>query len=397
MRQIFRQRLQFRDQRGSVLPLAMIILLILSAVLSGLALLTGQEPLVAGNHLTLAQAQAMAEAAIERALWALSNPDSPDGIAWPAPAPAPYDGSRFIAVVTESGAALGGFRLAVTGEGDRQRQVVATGLVPGDDGPLGRARQEISATVIRLRFPDPPAGLTVRGDLVLGSGVSVDAAGYGSCEPVAGTWSTGSTTLEPGSQVRGSAGAVATPNEPSVDFAEHQSPDLFDQRSFTPAELNALKAVARARGAYFRGSATFDTTRPLPDGLVFVDTVGGRPITADTPVTELATVSIGDGAGSGPGGVFRGWIVANGSVSISGSAAVEGLVYAADRFSQTGGARLTGAAMAGHVRSTTPSLVDARPVSGAALIGRCEAGQTGGGKLPQRWLVKPGTYREAAS
>lgn len=56
MRQIFRQRLQFRDQRGSVLPLAMIILLILSAVLSGLALLTGQEPLVAGNHLTLAQA-----------------------------------------------------------------------------------------------------------------------------------------------------------------------------------------------------------------------------------------------------------------------------------------------------------------------------------------------------
>jgi hypothetical protein len=264
VRQIFRQRLQFRDQRGSVLPLAMIILLILSAVLSGLALLTGQEPLVAGNHLTLAQAQAMAEAAIERALWALSNPDSPDGIAWPAPAPAPYDGSRFIAVVTESGAALGGFRLAVTGEGDRQRQVVATGLVPGDDGPLGRARQEISATVIRLRFPDPPAGLTVRGDLVLGSGVSVDAAGYGSCEPVAGTWSTGSTTLEPGSQVRGSAGAVATPNEPSVDFAEHQSPDLFDQRSFTPAELNALKAVARARGTYFRGSATFDTTRP-PD------------------------------------------------------------------------------------------------------------------------------------
>ena len=385
-----------RQQNGTVLPLAMIILLILSAVLSGLALLAGQEPVVAGNHLMIAQAQAMAEAGVERALWALTNPGSPDGIAWAATAPAPYDGSRLMTVATD-GAILGGFRVVVTGEGDRQRQIVATGLVPGDNGPLGRARQEISATAIRLRFPSPPAGLTVRGDLVLGGGVSVDAAGYGSCGPAAGTWSTGATTIGPGSQVQGNTGADTLFNELSADILEHQSPDLFDERSFTAMELNALKAVARARGTYFQGSATFDTTRPLPDGLVFVDTVGGHPITAETPVTELATVSIGDGAGAGPGGVFRGWIVANGSVSIFGSAALEGLVYAADRLSQTGGARLIGAAMAGHVRSTTPSLVDARPVSGAALIGRCEVGQTGGGKLPQRWLVKPGTYREATS
>ena len=375
----------------------MIILLILSAVLTGLALLAGQEPLVAGNHLMIAQAQAMAEAGIARALWALSNQDSPDGIAWSTPAAAPYDGSRFIAVATESGAVLGGFRLAVTGAGDRERQIVATGLVPGDDGPLGRARQEISATAIRLRFPEPPAGLTVRGDLVLGSGVSVDATAYGSCGPVAGTWSTGSTTLEPGSQVQGSSGAVATPNEPSADFPEHQSRGVFDERSFTPMELSALKAVARARGTYFRGSAAFDATRPLPDGLIFVDTADGRPISEATPVAEMAAVSIGTGAGTGPGGTFRGWIVANGTVSIGGSIAVEGLVYAADRFVQTGAARLTGVAMAGHIRSTTPSLVDARPGRGPALVGSCEAGRTGGGKLPQRWLVKPGSYREAAA
>lgn len=396
MKHPLRGSFQFRNQRGTVLPLAMIILLILSAVLAGLALLAGQEPVVASNHLMIAQAQAMAEAGVERALWALSNPDSPDGIAWSAIAPAPYDGSRFIAVATDGGATLGGFRVAITGEGDRQRQIVATGLVPGDAGPLGRARQEISATAIRLRFPSPPAGLTVKGDLVVGTGASVDAAGYGSCGSVAGTWSSGATTLGPGSQVQGNAGAETIVNEPSVDFLEHQSPDLFDDHAFTAMELSALKAVARARGTYFQGSATFDTTRPLPDGLVFVDTVGGRQITADTPVAELATVSIGDGAGNGPGGAFRGWIVANGSVSISGSAVIEGLVFAADRFSQTGGARLIGAAMAGHVRSTTPSLVDARPASGAALVGHCEAGQTGGGKLPQRWLVKPGSYREAA-
>ena len=43
-----------------MLPLAMLILLILSAVLASLALLAGQEPIVARNHLMIAQAQAMA-------------------------------------------------------------------------------------------------------------------------------------------------------------------------------------------------------------------------------------------------------------------------------------------------------------------------------------------------
>ena len=378
-----------------MLPLAMLILLILSAVLASLALLAGQEPIVARNHLMIAQAQAMAEAGIERALWALSNPGSPDGIAWAAPASAPYDGSRFITVAAEDGAVLGGFRLAVTGDGDSQRQIVATGLVPGDQGPLGRARQDVSATAIRLRFPNPPAGFTVRGDLTLGNGVSVDAAGYGSCGPVAGTWSMGTTNLGPGSQVQGNTGSAIS-NEPSVDFLEHQSPDVVDQGSLTPMELSALKAVARARGTYFQGDTTFDATRRLPDGLVFVDTAGGQPIAEITPLTELATVSIADAAGTGPGGVFRGWVVANGSVSISGSAAIEGLVYAADRVSLTGAARVTGAVIARHVRTTVPSLIDSRPASGAALVGSCEAGQTGGGKLPPRWLVKPGSYREAA-
>ena len=155
------------DQRGAVLPIAMLILVVLSAVLLGLSSLTGQEPLIAGNHVMIAQAQALAEAGLERARWALSTPESADGIAWSGAAAAPYDGSAFLGVTTESGAMLGGFRLTVSGEGDRQREVTAIGLVPGDAGPLGRARQDITATLSRLRFPVPPAGLTVRGDLTI--------------------------------------------------------------------------------------------------------------------------------------------------------------------------------------------------------------------------------------
>ncbi len=384
-----------RDQRGAVLPLAMLSLLVLSAVLVGLSLLTGQEPLVAGNHVMIVQAQALAEAGLERALWALSMPDSPNGIPWSVPAVAPYDGSELIGVATELGTRLGGFRVTVSGNGDRQRQVAAVGLVPGDSGPLGRARQDISATAIRLRFPSSPAGIAVRGGLEVGAGVTVDARADGSCGDRAGTWSVGVTAIGAGAQIQGRTGDTGIPNE-TADIQQQQAPTLFDELTFTAAELQALKAVARVRGTYYQGTVTFDAARRMPDGLIFVDTVSGQPISQVTPEGDLARVSIGDGAPLAPGGAFRGWVIVNGSLSLGGTIKVQGLVYAADRLIQTGAARLVGAAMAGHVRSSTPSLIDARPVAGAALTWSCETGRTGGGTIPQRWLVKPGSYREAA-
>lgn len=383
-----------RDQRGAVLPLAMLILVVLSAVLLGLSLLTGQEPLIASNHVMIVQAQALAEAGLERASWALSTPESADGIPWSGTAAAPYDGSGFLGVATESGAMLGGFRLTVSGEGDRQREVAAVGLVPGDIGPLGRARQTITATLIRLRFPAPPAGLAVRGDLTIGDGVTIDARADGSCGDRAGTWSSGVTTAGAGAQIQGRNGDAAIPNEPT-DMHQQQPAGAFDALAFSAAELQALKAVARVRGTYYQGAVTFDSSRRIPDGVVFVDTGSGQPITDATPATDLAAVSIGDGA-AGPGGSFRGWIIVNGSLSIGGDVTIQGLAYVADRLSQTGAARLLGAAMAGHVRTTTPSLVDSRPAGDAALVWSCEAGRTGGGRIPQRWMVKPGSYREVA-
>lgn len=383
-----------RDQRGAVLPLTMMILVVLSVVLIALSGLTGQEPLIASNHVMVVQAQALAEAGLERALWALSTPESADGIPWSAKAPAPYDGSAFLGVATESGALLGGYRLTVTGEGDRQREVTVVGLVPGDVGPLGRARQDISATLIRLRFPAPPAGLSVRGGLTIGDGVTIDARADGSCGDRAGTWSSGVTTTAAGAQIHGRSGDTAIPNEPT-DIRQEQPVGVFDDLAFSAAELLALKAVARVRGTYYQGAVTFDAARRIPDGVIFVDTGSGQPITDATPGGDLATVTIGDGA-AGPGGVFRGWIIVNGSLSIAGDVTLRGLTYVADRLSQTGVARLVGATMVGHVRTATPSLVDARPAGDAAVAWSCEEGRTGGGLIPSRWMVKPGSYREVA-
>ena len=384
-----------QDQRGAVLPLAMLSLLVLSAVLLGLSLLSGQEPLVARNHMAIAQAQAIAEAGLDRALSALSTPEAPDGIGWTAAAPAPYDGSRLIAVAID-GVPLGGFRVTVSGTGDRQRQILATGLVPGDSGPLGRARQDISATAIRLRFPSPPAGIAVRGNLQIGPGVVVDASEDGACGNRAGTWSSGMTSLSAGSQVGGRGGDPTGPNG-ELDVQQYQDVGAFDERAFDASELSALKAVARARGTYYRGHVSFDSTRPIPDGLIFVDTVSGQPLAEGTPDSDLALVNVGDGAAAGPSGIVRGWIIVNGTLSLGGSVTLEGFAFAADRFTQTGAARILGAAMAGHVRSTSPSLIEARPTTGPAVAWNCETGRTGRGLIPQRWTVKPGTYREAAS
>jgi len=383
-----------RNQHGAVLPLAMVSLLVLSAVLLGLSLLSGQEPLAARNHMMMAQAQAMAEAGLHHALWALSTPAAAGGVPWSAPAPVPFDGSRLIEVAIE-GVPIGGFRVTISGTGDRQRQITATGLVPGDWGPLGRARQDISATAMRLRFPSPPAGITVRGDLQIGPGVVIDAGGDDSCGSQAGTWSSGTTTLGAGSQVRARDGGSTIPSG-DADVRQGQRVEVFDELTFGDSELSALKALARARGTYYQGHVSFDAKRPIPDGLIYVDTVSGRPVTDATPDADLAVVSLGEGASADPSGVLRGWIIVNGSLAIGGNVVLEGLAFAADRFSQTGVARILGAAMAGHARSTMPSLIEARPTTGPALASSCEAGRTGGGVIQQQWIVKPGTYREAA-
>lgn len=384
-----------RTQHGAVLPLAMLILLVLSAVLLGLGSLTGQEPLAARNHTLVAQSQGMAEAGIDRALWALSTPDAADGVAWSAPAPAPYDGSRLIDVAVD-GLPLGAFRLTISGSSDRQRQVVATGFAPGIPGQLGQARQDVSATAVRLRFPSLPAGLTVRGDVQIGPGVVIDAAEDGSCGSAAGTWSSGTITFGPASQVRGRGGDPMAPNG-AADARQAQDPAAFDALVFDAAEMSAFKAFARARGTYYQGTVIFDATRPIPDGLVFVDTASGQTISPATPAADLASVSVRDGAAIDPNRLVRGWIVVNGGLTLDGDFTLQGLAFAADRLQQSGRAQIRGAAVAGHVRSASPSLIEALPGSAPALTWSCEAGKTGGGSIPQRWLVKPGSYREAVS
>jgi hypothetical protein len=364
---------------------------LLSSLILGLSVMSATEPTIATNQLRTAQARALAEAGLERALWALANAEAPGGLPDPLPAtvPAPYDGSQFIAVAV-GGAPLGGFRIAVTaGAAQTERNVLSVGWTPTDDSGDVRpkAHQRIAGTLWRVRVPAETAScaLCVRGELDVTDQVAVDARVDQRCGAKRGVWSSREVTLASSAKIWGADGND-TANEVG-DYAQSQPAEAALAWIFTDAELLALKRLARSRGSYYRGSVVFDSERPAPEGLVFVDTLSGAPITDATPPADLARVEI-------RGGAFRGWIIAAGSLEISGDARVRGLAYAQDGFAYRGAAPggIEGQVVTVGVRGGSASL--SRSGSGSALAFDCGAAATGDGTVPKGWMLKAGTYRE---
>src|SRR6185503_10559412 len=82
---------------GAALPLALIAMVMLTTLIVAFSVLATSEPMIANNQLTTAQARAIAESGVERALWVLNNSyaGNTSGLAdtFPSTAPAPYDGN----------------------------------------------------------------------------------------------------------------------------------------------------------------------------------------------------------------------------------------------------------------------------------------------------------------
>src|SRR5215813_7973418 len=120
-------------QRGIAMPMAMIALVLLSALIIAFSMLAASEPVIANNQLQVAQARAVAESGVERAIWALNNPTNANGIPSPLVTPAaPYDENTSTAVM-QSGAKVGVFTVSVSnGSVANERIIVAKGWVPCD-------------------------------------------------------------------------------------------------------------------------------------------------------------------------------------------------------------------------------------------------------------------------
>jgi hypothetical protein len=401
--------------------MALMALVIMTALVIAFSVLSSTEPTIANNQLRVAQARALAEAGVERALWALTagktiSPAPADSIAnpMPSPVPAPYDGSSLVAVLT-GGNQVGGFRVTVTpGASPNERNVVAVGWVPTDVGTDTRtkAHRRITATLMDFAFNplNMPCALCVRGDIQLGGSSEIDSKTDRSCGDRYGTWSTqvtdpstgavispGTTTLGSGASSIWGADGNATANQTS-DMAVGQDQAAFDSNKMTDADLNALKAYAKSRGTYYQGAVTFAASNPLPNGIIFIDTVSGNNITPTTPSSDFANVEIHGNAPADPSGIFNGWVIVNGGLAISGNVKLHGMIYTVNdvQYTGTGTGEIVGQVISANVRDTVATVVDTSLAGNSAITYNCAAVKSGGGFVPQNFILKAGSYREVS-
>lgn len=427
--------LMLTDQRGVALPMAMLALLILSVLVIGFSVLSASEPTIANNQLMVAQARSLAEAGIERAIWALNRgstvPTDVNGIPSTGTIPAPYDGSQLI-LVSAGDSNLGGFRVTVAAatttpypsdcppasslsRGDRC--IVSVGWVPNDTtaGPRAHQKIRIIASNPQLLFTDPPAALSVRGDLTMAGNSLVDSRADTSCGRKVGTLTTGNTTIQDlATDVWGATDNNNTRNQPTDandgpipadagDIVYDLGRPYFDRFALTDADINALRAYAKRYGTYLQGTVSFNSSNKIKNGLVFVDTVSGTNITKEgvtpaTPDSDFASVTI-QGQGdqtADPSHIFKGYLFVNGTLTIDGTFWQYGLAYAQNDIDYhgvgTGG--VWGAMISRNIRDLVQTSIDS-DVNGNALVNyNCNYARTAGGTFSNAWTITSGSYRE---
>jgi Tfp pilus assembly protein PilV len=382
------------DQRGIALPMALIALVVLSALALAFSVLAQSEPLIAANHARSALARALAESGVERAIWALST----GALAPPASgtAAAPYDGNTYLAVSRR-----GGFTVAVTaGQSPSVVEVRAVGWHPSNAPGATRARRTIRADLERIPdlAKDAPCALCINGAMSLSGAAAIDAqASFGSdCGNKYGTVSAGLTDIEGSTAaIVGGQFPASSGNQALIDYSEATNPfnPSFGGFTLSADELRTLKTLARNAETYYTGSLTFSASNQLPaEGIVFVDTANGDLVSAATPEDGVPHVHLG---GAATGGVFRGWLVVNGDLTIAGSfGIIEGLVYVLNRLRQTGAGTggIHGLVIAHEVRGQPGTAFS----SGNANITYDCAAARGGGAVPTGWFLKSGSYQEVS-
>src|SRR5437899_10873647 len=380
---------------GIVVPMTLIIMALLTPLTVAVLAFTSTEPFIASNQMANAQARAIAESGLERALWALTkgeaNPAATGALAdpLPNPVPVPYDGSQYVA------AGVGGFIVTVTNGGAaNERNITAVGYVPNNVNPI--AIKKIQTTVTRVKFLDPPCAVCAGGEQPPGTSTEIQVGGSASItaglangaeycagvNPTAAAYSQGSINTNGHPSITGPVGGSDTaPNQPTSNFSNFL---------FSDSDILTLKSLAKANGTYYQGDQHWSS--PPPNGIIFVDTPSGNALTNSSPSSDLITVDVHGNWGAG----WNGWIVVGGSIHVSGNVTMNGLLYVQNDVTLhgSGGGSITGAVISTNRVDTASTNVDTDDVGNAPISYKCPSVRKGGGTGPQNWFVKPGTYRE---
>ncbi|OLB99029.1 MAG: hypothetical protein AUH30_06480 [Candidatus Rokubacteria bacterium 13_1_40CM_68_15] len=381
------------------MPLTLIALVILSGLMIAFAVLAQSEPVIAANQYRGAVARALAESAVERAVWALTagsgvsggiGPPSNGVVAGP-----PYDGGTYITI------GAGGFTLKITGVSMSEAKIEAVGSTPSNTS-TGSAHRKITATL--MRFPnfglDAPCALCVKGDLEVKGSSTIDARGDTSCGRKYGAYTAGTTMTLDAASIWGATDGNDTGNE-TTDVVINAPTSDFDAFTLGAHHLAVLKQMARTSGTYigpgsppaggasWTGAATFNASNPITrNGIVFVDTISGNPPAASNP-DDYANVdfqgtpfSMGD---------FHGWIIVMGNViGINASGAIRGLLYVVNDVTSNGGSTpVNGLVIAQNLNASNGSQTD------ATVSFNC-ANANGAGKVPTGWFLTAGSYKEVS-
>jgi Tfp pilus assembly protein PilX len=399
---IHRLNMLIRSQRGVALPMALLTMLILSALIIAFSMMAASEPVLANNQLRVAQARAIAESGVERAIWGLNNQANANGIPNPLGTPAaPYDGTTAIPV-TITGVQVGVFTVSVTnGATATERNIVSTGWTPTNTGTGPKVKQKIQVTVFQIRpLSNLPSALTVRGEIAVGGNALIDSRSDTSCGNKAGTMSKGSTDVSGSADIYGADGNNVR-NE-SGDIVQNVPDSTFNDYTYSNVELDALKALAKQNGTYFQGTVAFNSSNRMPNGIVYVDTVSGENIDKNgpntTPTSDLASVNINGNAPLDGSGIFSGMLIVAGSLSITGNFQMHGLVYALNDFTYlgTGTGQIVGAVMSQNVRDVSATTIDTASSGNSTIIWNCNYVKTGGGQVPPTFTIQTGSYKEVS-
>jgi Tfp pilus assembly protein PilX len=386
------------SEAGIALPMTLILMALITSLTVAFLAFTSAEPVIASNQMANAQARALAETGVERALWALSKGETTPAASGaladplPAPVPAPYDGSQWVAV------GVGEFKVTVTnGAATNERNITAVGYVPNHTNPV--AIKKIQTTVTHVKIPTPPCALCAGGEQPAGTNTQIQVGGSAS---ITASTSNGAVYCA-GSTPSAAAyaqGTINTNGHPAITgpaggsgILQNQPNSNFTNFLFSDADINTLKALAKANGTYYQGSQTW--TSPPPNGIIVVDTPSGNPLTNSSPSSDLITVDIhGNWGASG----WTGWLVVAGSIHVSGNVTMSGLIYAQNDIDLhgAGGGSLTGAIVSTNRVDTSSTNVDTDDVGNAPITYNCPVVQNGGGAVPVNWFLKPGTFREVA-
>lgn len=397
-----------RCQRGVALPMAFLTMLILSALIIAFSMMAASEPLLANNQLQVAQARAVAESGVEKAVWALNNPGNPAGIPNPLVTPAaPYTGATAVAVMV-NGAQMGVFTVSVfngacpvTVTSATERCIVATGWTPTNTGTGPKVKQKIEVMVFKPLFSvnPPPGALTVRGEINASGHALIDSRSDTSCGNKAGTFSKGATAVGGSADIYGADGNNVH-NQDGTDMVQNVPDATFNQYTYSGDELDAYKALAKRNGTYYQGSVTFNSSNRMKNGIIFVDTVSGENIDKNgantTPTSDFASVDIDGNAPLDGSHIFSGMLIVAGSLNIHGNFQMHGMVYVQNDFTYlgTGTGQIVGAVLSQNVRDTSATSIDTDTGGNSTIVWNCSYVRNGGGQLPPTFTIMPGTYKE---